>query len=167
MFDWDQDFDEVTQTRKLVLPVAEKPRETSRLRKLSLRLAVPLALVLAIGGGAVATPGLSSASLTSTSLTGWIPGFAVTMPAGLRAYDQGQFDAFRRGIAGFTDAELLEFERVTLAGHHGPDGLLADYTHDALLLTHQEIEHRGLARPVASLRFSARLIAAPNARIAL
>lgn len=154
MFDWDQDFDDVTQTRTLAPSEPAKPRDTRRIRRLALRLGASLAVALAIGGGVVATPGVSAAALSSTMLARWLPVFAVAMPEGLLVYDASQFDAFRRGIVGFSDAELLEFERATLLGHQASGLLLADFAHDALLLTHQEIEHRGLTRPVASLRFS-------------
>lgn len=98
-------------------------------------------------------PGVSAAA--QGAMAAWLPRAEVTMPATLRAYDQSQFQAFRQGIVGFSDAELLDYERVTLNSHAATGPLLADFTHDALVLTHQEIERRGLMRPVSSLRLGA------------
>lgn len=154
MFDWDQDFDAVVTPTAIALgagatrPGAGAPlrrRLAAWLRGGRMRLALPVSVLLAIGIGLA--PGVSS-GVTSA----WTRAFEARMPEGLRVYDQGQFAAFRRGIARFSDAELLDYERTTLRGHGVAGALLADFSHDVLVLIHQEIQRRGLSRPVSSLR---------------
>jgi hypothetical protein len=130
-------------------PVPPRQRLFAPLRRGRVGLALPLAIMLAVGLG-------FSSGLSSAVTAAWALAFEVRMPEGLRVYDQSQFAAFRQGIARFSDAELLEYERTTLRGHVAAGPLLADCSHDVLVLIHQEIQRRGLSRPVSSLSFGDR-----------
>ena len=154
MFDWDQDFDAVVAPSAIAVGsgatlvktgVSLGQRVVAWLRGGRGRLALPLVVILAVGVGL-------ASGLSSGVTAAWAMVFEVRMPEGLRVYDQGQFAAFRRGIARFSDAELLDYERTTLRGHGVAGALLADFSHDVLVLIHQEIQRRGLSRPVSSLR---------------
>ena len=158
MFDWDQDFDAVVAPSAIAVGsgatlvktgVPPGQRVVAWLRGGRGRLALPLVVMLAVGVGL-------ASGLSSGVTAAWAMVFEVRMPEGLRVYDQSQFTAFRRGISRFTDAELLEYERSTLGAHAAAEPLLADFSHDVLVLIHQEIQRRGLSRPVSSLRFRER-----------
>ncbi|MCB1389409.1 MAG: hypothetical protein KDK12_09785 [Rhodobacteraceae bacterium] len=164
MFDWDTHYDDV------VGPAAgheqAEPAEDTRalLRRWALELrslvghwamAGIVALALgAIGSGAMMLPREAPARWLSAA-TQWSAGVLglddSARPAELLAYDQAQYDRFRRGIARFSDTDLLDYIRVTQHDLNGANPMAA-YTHDALYLAQREVERRGLFRPHASLR---------------
>ncbi len=162
MFDWDSHYEDVVAAT--VLPEVTEAEAAPRLKRWASRgraLAGRWAMAAAVAAGLFAAgtgvsmiprdaPGawLSAVSRQTMQVLGLDDS---AMPAGLLAYDQAQFDRFRHGIAGFTDSELLDFARVTQRDLNGVNTMAA-YTHDALLLTHLEIDRRGLHRPFSSLR---------------
>lgn len=164
MFDWDKHYDDVVASAPIaVAPVARQPEPGSRLTRwaggvkaLAGRWAMAGAVALCLGAagfGALLVPPEAPGRWYSAAL-GWSAarlGFDdPTMPAELLAYDQAQYDNFRRGITRFSNAELLDFLRVTQRELNGRN-VMAAYTQDALFLTQREIDRRGLTRPVSSL----------------
>lgn len=183
MFDWDRDVEELSVTRALprldeAFAEPEKSRRELRrearadrraqapARRSLMNWLAPGMFVLGlmgVGFGAVqsgAVPGMPSAADLSARLgiahiAEAVFGIAPEMPAELLAYDRAQFDNFRRGIANFSDAELLEYARATEADLARVRGVQSDYVLDALLLTSHEIERRGLSSPTLSARLRA------------
>jgi len=150
MFDWDADYEGVVQSRVIAIQGNgdHKPARPSRHRL----IAGVVALALALGTGAAvlvtlpagpSIPGLAA-------MVRW-PAQTPALPAGLHAYDHSQFLNFHRGIARFSDAELLSYARETERSLTG-DNPMAAFTRDALFLAQREIDRRGLRRPLGSLR---------------
>lgn len=152
MFDWDLDYDSLVTRNASALRPAESA--TPRARKTGRRLLIGVAaILLTFLSAAFVSPqlALGIAELVSAGSTG-VTGLAeTTMPAGLLAYDQQQYDRARRGLARFTDDELLDLAGTTQRMLDGENPMGA-YTHDMLFLTWREIEQRGLLPPVPSLR---------------
>ncbi|MCA0203747.1 hypothetical protein [Pararhodobacter sp.] len=163
MFDWDKHYDDVVATAPVMVTPVAQPEPGSRwtrwaggARAFAGRWAMAGAVALCLGAagfGALMVPPGAPGRWYSAAM-GWS---AVrlglddpTMPAELLAYDQAQYDNFRRGIARFSDAELLDFLRVTQRELNGRN-VMAAYTQDALFLTQREIDRRGLIRPLSSL----------------
>jgi hypothetical protein len=166
MFDWDTHYDEVVadategKTDAAGDPAPERASWAQRARAFAGRWAMAAAVAVgmsAAGTGALLVPRdaperwMAQASAWSTTLLGAVGLDDSALPEGLLAYDQAQYDRFRRGIARFSDDELLDYARTTQRDLNGSN-VMAAYTHDALFLTQREIERRGLNRPVASLR---------------
>lgn len=157
MFDWDTDFDAVVEERRIA-PVTSRATETRGVLRCALtRWAAPLAVVagLALAGSLVMGPQTAVGRFASASV-----GHAQALlfgapveepPAELIAYGPEQFHNFMRGIAAFSDADLLTFASSTqqsLGDHANP---ATAFQLDVLFLTYREIERRGMARPVAWL----------------
>lgn len=162
MFDWDSHYEDVVATTRIQdLTEADGTPRWRRWarqgRALAGRWTMAGAVALgmyAAGSGALTLRRETPAHLWDTISTPVLHVLGLddsALPPGLLAYDQTQYDRFRHGIARFTDAELLDYARVTQRDLDGSNAMAA-YTHDALLLAHREIDRRGLHRPLASLR---------------
>lgn len=153
MFDWDQDIDTVTDTApQLSAMAAQSPVEhrgdglRARLNHIvSHHWMVAGVVVLALGVGGAVAPMMGVSPLSGL--------FGPTTPSGLLAYDDSQVRAFRAGIARFSDADLQVFAQSTLRGYDDQTSPIGVYDHDALVMIQQEMRQRGLALPVAMLRF--------------
>lgn len=151
MFDWDLDYDSLVMRNASALRLADA--EAPRARRTGRRLLVGMATVLlTVAAVAFVSPNLALgiAELVTARSTGVTGMTETAMPAGLLAYDRQQYDRARRGLARFTDDELLDFAGATQRILDG-DNPMGAYTHDVLLLTWQEIERRDLLPPVPSL----------------
>ena len=171
MFNWDSDYDDLVEDRSDLLrretPSPTKagiaPGSSLRDRAASVvanfrgfagkwAMAGAVAVMLgALGTTAVFVPrdgGPSVAAFAEWSLA--LVGLGGQMPEGLLAYEQAQFDNFRRGISGFTDADLFDYLRANQRDLEAGSPT-SDFTRDALFLAHREVERRGLPMPVASL----------------
>ncbi|MFN4099883.1 MAG: hypothetical protein ACK4GT_08905, partial [Pararhodobacter sp.] len=142
MFDWDTDYEGVVESRVLCVHERAAPataslrqRLTGGLGGLAGRCVMAGVVALGLAGAALVTvPGAPVPVFAM--LVSW-PAQAPAMPDGLHAYDHSQFINFHRGIARFSDADLLNYARETertLAG----DNPMAAFTRDALFLTHGE-----------------------------
>lgn len=158
-FDWDADYDHLVRQRVVSSPRL-RPAAAGRVRRwrpLSALAGFLAVAALALGAAALTPPEGRPAAMAA--LAAWpaqVLGLArgpaaEAIPAGLLAYDDTQYGHFRRGIARFSDADLLEYVRSTERLMTGGSPL-APFARDALYLAQAEIDRRGLRRPVASLR---------------
>lgn len=154
MFDWDRDFDAALAhpepAAAAQTPSSGKP---GTIRAFLMLWVAPLVVVggLGLSGAFQAGPDGSPAIAASLgSLTRVLFGAPpLEMPSDLLVYGEVQFANFTRGIAGFDDAALVSFAEETMQGLDRQDDLLLPFALDMLLLTHAEIERRGLQRPAA------------------
>ena len=152
MFDWDLDYDCIVKRQGAGTFLAEPATRSDRKSGLRLFIAA-FAILLTVVTAAFMYPNLAQGviDVVSTSSVSSAAFTETTMPAGLLAYDQQQYDRARRGLARFSDDELLDFAGATQATLDGGNPMGA-YTHDVLFVTWREIERRGLLPPVPSLR---------------
>ncbi len=153
MFDWDEDYESlVAPVGVTVAALAPRRSVIDALGDGARRLALAALVALALGvAGAAALIGPADIRAQVASL-GWMWGTQAAMPAALLHYEQSQFDNFRRGIAGFSDADLLGYANSLQRDLHSAGGLMTGFTRDALYLAQMEIDRRGLQRPVVLLR---------------
>ena len=164
MFNWDADYDDLVKDRAVLIaatadlqPEAAGAAPSLRERAASLvshlqgfagkwAMAGAVALMLGALGTTAAFVPRAGGDVSLASFTDWslgILGLAEPMPEGLLAYEQPQFDNFRRGIARFSDAELIDYLRAAQRDLDAGSPT-ADFTRDALFLAHREVERRGL-----------------------
>lgn len=162
MFNWDEDYETLVTTSTVVLRdiPADAPQATpwlTRVRDIARRAMMPALVALgltAVAAGVQFVPSFNNGAALS-SLTQWsslvFGDGDVVMPDALHTYDQSQYDRFRHGIAGFSDADLLDYARTTQASLIGAGDVMGGFLMDALYLAEREIDRRGLPRPMASL----------------
>lgn len=120
-FDWDADYDHLVRQRVVSSPRL-RPAAAGRVRRwrpLSALAGFLAVAALALGAAALTPPEGRPAAMAA--LAAWpaqVLGLArgpaaEAIPAGLLAYDGTQYGHFRRGIARFSDADLLEYVRST------------------------------------------------------
>ena len=160
MFNWDDDYDSLVTERTVPLRdlagtlSARKPLSL-RARDAARRVALPGVIALALAAMAAAVqilPAPNGGTLLDAvaQLPARVLGTVdAAMPEALQAYDQSQYDHFRRGIVQFSDADLLDFARSTQASLIGTDDGMGAFLMDALYLAEREIDRRGLPRPLA------------------
>ena len=160
MFNWDDDYETLVAEKKVILrsvPATDATRQSKRerVRDFARRAALPGVVAVALAAVAAGVQFLPAsnngtvfASIAQLPALVFGGGDAV-MPEALQAYDQSQYDHFRRGIVGFSDADLLEYARSTQASLHGADAVMGGFLMDALFLAEREIDRRGLPRPLA------------------
>ncbi len=154
MFDWDRDFEAVVQ-RQLdgVTPTAAPTRQRPLIRRGVAALGVAVIGIAMLTASLPIAPGRAA---TMAMAIVW-PGFTAAdpMPDDLLAYERAQFDSFRRGIARFSDADLIGFAEVTQRSFGDATDPMTAYSVDAVSLALHEIERRGLSRPAGNAAFEA------------
>lgn len=144
MFDWDQDFDDVTSSRRLpqaAAPVVAAPRR-GHIRRALITLGLPVVVVVALFAAPSFAPASSGAALGGFGLSRLT--LDAGMPDGLLSYDQTQYDNFCRGIVRFSNSELLAFAAATRRDQANARRVIASWDRDALRLADREIARRGL-----------------------
>lgn len=137
--------------------------QSGYLRSFAARWLAPLAVIagIALAGQSVfrldAMFGAQNvASASVGGLRGAFPAlFQDTMPTDLVAYDESQYRNFSQGIARFSNADLLEYAATTARDLRGIEDPMTPFLLDVLLLTHREIDRRGLTRPVTTAALDA------------
>ncbi|MCB1397236.1 MAG: hypothetical protein H6898_02920 [Rhodobacter sp.] len=150
MFDWDSDYEGVVETKVLA-----RAGETGNgfIRGILTRWVAPLAVVAGLSLAGSLTVGTETGRFLSASLGqagAFLFGTRIEEPpADLIAYGPEQFHNFMRGVAGFSNEDLLTFAAVTQRGLGDLSNPSTPFMLDVLFLTYREIERRGMARPVA------------------
>lgn len=163
MFDWDQDYSELVEGPKKkdeaaeccskpshsAVPVDDASSDSGNGPGFLRRNLVPLLLSAVFLTGVVfektdIRQGVAMASVTDGALAFVVPPTTESsLPAGLLAYDEGEYRRFMAGLRGMNIADLHALAHAKradlLLAHEG----LAVYYRDALLLLDEEIARRG------------------------
>lgn len=146
MFDWDEDYEELVQTR-----TSEKSSEEtlSRSTRCAFRYGlVVLAAFVLIGAGYAGQSALrtASGSVDIVAAGEAAPPLAsndVLAPQ-LQVLDPAQAQSFQIGLRAFTDSHLLEYSGHAQRDHSAATEFMRPYLADAEALIAQELARRGL-----------------------
>lgn len=156
-FDWDNDYDELVQERRLRVLTDDgrsvTPTHTSdssdNVRPVLARWAAPIFVCAALGGayilvGASGFGGQPAAQ--SAAIFGIAPQQTGTMPLpALQAYSEQQARSFLSGLSRFSDADLRRYADTTRRDLAYAGTLLAPFMRDALSLTEYELARQASA----------------------
>lgn len=162
MFDWDRDQESI-MTSPMITHAAPIVAQSGGIRTVATRWLAPVAVVfgLALAGQSVFQLDLAPSGATASfAASGGLRAALFqavedVMPAELLIYEEAQYAGFMRGIARYTDAELLEYAAATARDLTLNDTLMTPYLLDALWLINRQIERRGLSRPMRVVAYEA------------